>query len=156
VNRRLFVCFYCFAGILVLPPMLMACNGRPTYDIRVSEFSSNCKGDVAVQVEHNPDPEFETIKVEPSFLTVAEQAQLQFSSDGSYVTVKIGSDISCRHLNGMGRGECSSTTNDPLPCRAYFKLIAYRWPTRGSGFGGSRAKQGEDTPVPPDPRYPED
>jgi hypothetical protein len=130
---------------------LTACNGRPTYNITVVEFQSNCEGAPVVRVEHDPEPEYKTVKIEPGYEAAAEQAQMKFSDDGSYVTVELGPDRVCKHSTGTGYGDCFFRgTKVPLPCTSRFKIISYRWPSKGPGSTSPLGKQGEDTPMPND------
>jgi hypothetical protein len=133
--------------------VLSACNGRPTYDIRVMEFQSDCPGAAAVRFEHDPDPEVRSVKVEPGFEDLASQAQMTLIDDGMRVVVEFGSDSVCYHPIAGVLGTCfSRAQNTPLACSARFKKIAYRWPSKGQGSELPLGKKGEDIPIPAD-RY---
>jgi hypothetical protein len=134
------------AAIVLL--LLTACNGRPTYDITVIEFQSDCEEAPVVRVEHDSDPEYKTVKVEPGYEAAAEQAQMKFTDDGHYVTVELGPDRVCKHSTGIGYGDCFfRDTKAPLPCTSRFKIISYRWPSKGPGSQHPLGKKGEDTPL---------
>jgi hypothetical protein len=131
--------------------LLTGCNGRPTYNITVLEFLSNCDGATAVRVEHDPDPEFQTVKIEPGFEAAADRGKLHFSDDGKNITVDIGPDVACVHPLGVGLGECfSKQSHQLLSCRATLRLLAFRWPSKGRGSERPLGKEGEDTPAPRD------
>jgi hypothetical protein len=129
--------------------LITGCNSRPTFDIVVLEFQSDCVNAAVVRVEHDPEPEVRSFKIEPGFEAAAEQAKTHFAEDGERITVEFGSDSVCYHPLGGGLGTCrSKSLKQPLSCSACLKRIAYRWPSKGPGFGGPLGKEGEDTPVP--------
>jgi hypothetical protein len=136
---------------LISTTFLSACHGRPTFDIRVLEFQSDCQGAAAVRFEHDPDPDTKSVRVEPGFEEMAKNAQMHFTDDGMRVVVEFNADSICYHPTGGVVGTCfSKVDNTPLGCNARFKRLAYRWPSKGQGSEPPLGKIGEDTPVPAD------
>jgi hypothetical protein len=139
------------ASALIFACVLSGCNGRPTYNIRVLEFHSDCSGAAVVRIEHDPDPDVRSVNVEPEYLQLASQEGMTFYADDSGVHIELSSDTVCDHPLGDVIGTCfKKSDHTPLNCSSNFKKIAYRWPSHGQGSEPPFGKEGVDTPVPAD------
>ncbi len=138
----------CCAGFLM---MLAGCNSRPTYNILVYDFTSDCEGAIATRFEHDPDPEVRSVSFEPDFAEPAAQAGLTLRDDGQSVLVGMKSGIACAFTMGGRQGKCHlQETKVQVPCTAQLQVHSYRYPSKGPGFDPPIAKPGEDkVPVRP-------
>jgi hypothetical protein len=132
----------CFMTTLSLILSTASCNSRPTYDIFVYEFESNCGGETYLKIEHDPEPEAPTVKIEPEFIATAQAAGVTFEEAGHSILVHFESGIECSvDPLGMNTGHCHIVaTKAPANCDTRFYLYSMRYPSRGPGFNEPYAR----------------
>jgi hypothetical protein len=127
---------YRFLTSLLLILGISSCNSRPTYDIFVYEFESNCGGQTYLKIEHDPEPEARTVNVEPDFVAAAQAAGVTFEAAGYDILVRFESGIECV-VNPLAAntGACHLTaTAETANCESHFNLYSFRYPSRGPGY----------------------
>ncbi len=134
-----------FAAAAMCLMLLAGCNGRPTYNIAVYDFDSDCDGQVVTRFQHDPEPEARTLTFEPDFAAAAQAAGLKLIDDGRDIRVVNKSEIECSFHEGDDEGRCRHLpTNVPVDCRATIHLYCYRYPSKGPGYDLPIAKKGQD------------
>ncbi len=125
---------------------LSACNGRPTYDIGVYDFKSNCGDEnIMLRFEHDPEPELNSVKVEPAFEEIARAAGMTFSTEGSFIYVHFKSGVTCKFMPFAVPPICyAAEAAEPAACTASVDLYGFRYPSKGPGYAPAIAKEGED------------
>lgn len=121
---------------LVCASNTVGCNSRPTYNIEVYEFTSNCDSITFLKVEHDPEPEVQSLNIEPDFESEAVAKGIYFKREENTLRVFFGSGIKCEsNLFGSDDMVCYLPHSTELAnCKSSLSLYSWRYPSRGPGY----------------------